>query len=94
MSKIINYWGLGRELGNISSHSEAISFLSCRCPNAEFIFTNAFIVGESGELLGRHVWSEELIRASRGHFNVTNVRAPYGPPINKPNKEVPPSTLV
>lgn len=52
LSKILFHWGLEKELRKISLKSQGIAL-------------NLF---ETGELLGEHIWDEELLRESRGEF--------------------------
>ncbi|KAF8224334.1 FAD/NAD(P)-binding domain-containing protein [Tricholoma matsutake] len=52
LTKIMYHWGLRKELQAIAINSQAINLLLC----------------ETGEVLGTHVWQEEMLRETRGDF--------------------------
>ncbi|KAG5643093.1 hypothetical protein DXG03_001589 [Asterophora parasitica] len=52
LTKILNHWGLQDKVSSIALRSQAIDLL----------------LFETGEVLGSHVWAEEMLRDARGEF--------------------------
>ena len=77
LSKILFHWGLEKELRKISLKSQGIALNLCQWSDVLLCLgalANSPLV-ETGELLGEHIWDEELLRESRGEFVFAHVRS-------------------
>ena len=77
LTKILYHWGLRRELHSIALNSEGVSMLLC---TYDFLLSSfsasseaEISVGETGEVLGTHIWSEELLEETEGDFLFVHV---------------------
>lgn len=72
VSKILVRWGLGEELAKRALKLETMHFNRCKflpvTLNNILQLMHKRVLGETGEFLGVHVWSEEMLAAAGGDF--------------------------